>query len=424
VFTGVAALLLARDTLSLTKPRIFLLGTVLGFLLAAFWLTREEGVWLLPALAFLALVAAVDAWLSRGVPGVAVVLWLGAIPVITFGSTLVAVAGLNYWHYGAFTLNEVQSGPFRAAYGALTRIKSNTSNRFIVFTKEAREAAYSVSGAALALGPAIDGEVGEKWRKVGWEQMQLDQCRDIPAGWFMWALRDAVAAAGHYPSAADALAYYDRLAGEINRACDDGQLSCLGERASLMAPFKWTYVRDAVEKMPALVAILLRFSEVGSFPSVGPRVMLLRFADLVGRFAVAAAPSVVLLLRGKGSAKLPSLLVRDRNGGPVEWKIDAVPRNEGAADAGVRTVDLELETDCVRASCELVITAGSEEQAFAIQGLKVNQLVIVPTLELSAIRSGLISAGEHRRHMQLRVLRGILFVYRLIIPVLAVVAGF
>lgn len=78
-----------------------------GVLLAAFWLTREERIWLFPALAFLALVAAVEAGRARGVRGIAAVLWLGAIPLTTFGSILAVVGWLNYRHYGAFTLNEI-----------------------------------------------------------------------------------------------------------------------------------------------------------------------------------------------------------------------------------------------------------------------------------------------------------------------------
>ena len=63
----------------------------------------------------------------------------------------------------------------------------------------------------------------------------------IPGGWFMWALRDAVAAAGHYSSGTAAADYYRRLANEINIACDEGRLECYGRRATMMAPWHSEY---------------------------------------------------------------------------------------------------------------------------------------------------------------------------------------
>ncbi len=39
----------------------------------------------------------------------------------------------------------------------------------------------------------------------------------------MWALRDAVQAAGHYRTAVEARAFYRQLADEVDRACDAGE---------------------------------------------------------------------------------------------------------------------------------------------------------------------------------------------------------
>ena len=105
---------------------------------------------------------------------------------------------------------------------------------------------------------------------------------------------------------------------------------------------------------------------------------------------------------------------------------------------GVRSVDIELETNCVRASCELVITGGAVEQTLAIESLRAKPLIMLPNLELSVrdfVRRTSLSAisgvphtipiaSELRKQMQLRVVRDIRFVYRKVVPVLAVVAGF
>ena len=98
----------------------------------------------------------------------------------------------------------------------------------------------------------------------------------------MWALRDAVAAAGHYASGHHANAFYRRLAGEINAACDDGSLSCLPFRATMAPPFRWHYVTDALAVVPALLRTLVTVgnAEVGSSASSGPHIEFM--AQLVG----------------------------------------------------------------------------------------------------------------------------------------------
>jgi hypothetical protein len=47
---------------------------------------------------------------------------------------------------------------------------------------------------------------------------------EFAAGWFIWTLRDAAAAAGHYKSARDSEDFYRRIAEEINTAAAEGRL--------------------------------------------------------------------------------------------------------------------------------------------------------------------------------------------------------
>ena len=83
--------------------------------------------------------------------------------------------------------------------------------------------------------------MGKGWSVHGCKALSV--CDDIAGGWFMWALRDAVAAAGHYASGPSAADYYRRLAREINAACADHNLDCEPERASLMPSWRGEYAR-------------------------------------------------------------------------------------------------------------------------------------------------------------------------------------
>ena len=88
----------------------------------------EEGVWLAPALAFLFIVAVSvaarhsyrSAGLRGAISGIARIVGMAAIAAMVFVAMLGAVASMNYRQYGAFTTNELQSAPLRAAYGAVS----------------------------------------------------------------------------------------------------------------------------------------------------------------------------------------------------------------------------------------------------------------------------------------------------------------
>jgi len=70
--------------------------------------------------------------------------------------------------------------------------------------------------------------------------------REILAGWFLWAFRDAVAGAGYYSHGSYPADYYERLAGEINAACDEGALACYPPRHTLGPVWHNSYVKQLV----------------------------------------------------------------------------------------------------------------------------------------------------------------------------------
>jgi hypothetical protein len=220
-----------------------------GLSLAVFWLTREEGVWLAPALAFvLALRIGLPAlaryragWLTAG--------WFALEGVRTaclplgFGLVVLSVAGMNYAQYGVFRTNDFQSGPFGAAYGAMQRVKPAQFTRYVPVPEEARARIAAVSPAMRELMPALGGAYGESWKQAGCALSPIPECRqEIQAGWLMFAVREAVSQAGYYRSARDADKFYRRLASDINTACDSGALRCYGRRAGMLPPFRMVYL--------------------------------------------------------------------------------------------------------------------------------------------------------------------------------------
>ncbi len=93
----------------------------LGLALGAFWLTREEGVWILPVLVFL---YAAGAWQYARERGS----WrkysaVYGVPLLLWGACLLAVAELNSAYYKTFSTVETKQADFVAAMARCRAIR-------------------------------------------------------------------------------------------------------------------------------------------------------------------------------------------------------------------------------------------------------------------------------------------------------------
>lgn len=200
-------------------------GLALGFL----WVTREEGVWVVPGLALLALLAVLQVRRTR-----AGLLRLGGRTVLYAVPAVAVVAGVmtaNAVVYDEAVVADVTGSAFADAMTALTSVEAGPVVPRVPVTEEMREAAYEVSPTAAELAPILEAP-DNRWRGIGCP----GGCDDFGGGWWMWALRDAVAEAGHYRDAPSANAYYERLATEVQDACDAGRLRCRHSSIPLIPP--------------------------------------------------------------------------------------------------------------------------------------------------------------------------------------------
>jgi hypothetical protein len=205
-------------------PRARLLaGAAGGLVLGWFALTREEGIWVVPALALLALGAALR---ERGGPRAK----LGAVaaPATALATACLAVQGafalVTRIEYDAFVGVDFKAPEFRRALAALYAAGNAAPVPFVPVPRALRTRLAEVSPAFATLAPGLDPPSGPIWQ---WGcRFYPSTCGDIAGGWFQWALRDAVAGRGHYASPRAAEAFYARLAGEVEAACRSGELRC------------------------------------------------------------------------------------------------------------------------------------------------------------------------------------------------------
>jgi len=265
------------------SPRHLVAWSVgLGVVLAAYWTTREEGVWIVPGAGVALLFALVSVWRARtaAVAKSAVLL----LPAALCAAGVFGVCALNQRHYGVFTVVDMKSPGFTQANGALMRVHHENWNQFASVPQEVRLKIYAVSPAFAELRGFLEGPPGVAWGHGGevWLSGGTPSPVDIRGGFFVFALREAVAQRGYYRSAPEAEAYYARLAAEINAACADGRLSCGPERASLTPPWRPEYTALAARSAWKGLRMMATFGDVTVFnmPSAGPEDMMIIFEDL------------------------------------------------------------------------------------------------------------------------------------------------
>lgn len=256
----------------------------LGLSISAFWMTREESVWVLPSILLLSIAILVVAFRTSSVAGWAAVR-SGMIALTCFAIPILIVAAKNHAAYNWFGTVETKSAAFQDAYGAMMRVRVGPELTSVPVSRAAREAMYGVSPTFATLRPYLEGDVGRGWAEASTYVTHLPaEQREIGGGWLIWALRDAVAAAGYTHNAGEAIAFYRRMADEINQACDDGRLSAGPARSGFLPPLLAGQITEIGRTVGEFADFFVSFKGFGAFtpPSIGGDDVLTLFRDMTG----------------------------------------------------------------------------------------------------------------------------------------------
>jgi hypothetical protein len=223
---------------------------------AAFWLCREEGVWLGAPIMLIAgglPLAHLIGWYRRkdqprpdrrhvgrfaGRMALTMVLVL-----VAFYAPISVVKRNNERSYGVAITNDLAGGAFPRAYAAWSRVRGVPLTDYVPINRAQRMAVYPVSAAARELQPRLE-DPGNGWAQ--WGCVRMLGCGDFPGGAAVWAFRDAAHFSGNFRDEPTFQAFFTRLEDEINRACDTHQLTCARRLPASMQPLDRT-------SLPALV---------------------------------------------------------------------------------------------------------------------------------------------------------------------------
>lgn len=206
------------------------------------WLTREDGIWLLPFAAAGTLILIVTALRDKGaLPQKLGRCALLAVPYGLLAAAILAYSAVNYACYGLFAVSDFSSGSFAAAVGAMSRVKAEEWKPLCSVPTDVRMKLYDVVPQLQPLEYWLeeDEDLQNSFRNP-----ELD---DYQSGSFYWALRKAAWNEGVYDSPQKAAEYWQQVADAINALCDSGQLEANGpERSSTTPPIRMEYVPDVL----------------------------------------------------------------------------------------------------------------------------------------------------------------------------------
>jgi hypothetical protein len=274
VISSLIGIFLRRNS----KKRPVFWAMLNGISLSAFWLTREEGIWIMPLYLVLIGYHIIEVVQMNRKPNIDIVkdFVIKISPFLILGSSILLISLMNYKYYGLFTYVEYKSDGFTSAYGALSRVEHENWRPDVPVPKSTRSKIYEVSPAFKELETHLEGDIGEAWRNNS-------NSDEIRGGWFMWALRDAVAAEGYYESAPKADEYYHRLSIEINEACTRQNLICpIGERKSLQPPWNNNYFDPLIETIYDSTVFVSNYTHFTPYTlkSIGSIESMIIFRDL------------------------------------------------------------------------------------------------------------------------------------------------
>jgi hypothetical protein len=409
----------------------------LGLLLGAFWLTREDREWILAPIGVLAgygvlcRVRRPATAAGRGRPS-RILAEAGPLllPLAIATAMVGTVAALNDRAYGVFRDNDIRSSAFQGALAALRRVEPNPFRHYVVIPRPARERAYGASPALAELRPYLEGDMGATWRRFScpiWPSA-LGPCSEASTMWFIFELRQAVAAAGHYRSGRDADAYYRRLSREIDEACASGRIECLPPRPSLMLP---VYASDLPDSLSAALQVYRSFAgfaddSIGVPASMGMPDDIAGFLRITGGMAEPGAEGGGVTVKGWVYSKAgpPTLSVGGlAASGQATLTVSPAPDVLAAFPAeGAEALRFTVGGACGNGACQLRISRdGSPDVVHSLadprpgrQALDRSDLI----LYLDVVDKREAAPGEsHRlRALQLAMMRGIAAVYRTALP--------
>lgn len=302
IFGCLSALFLRRGNKVKSLLKWAMLG---GAAVGAFFQTREDGVFLYPFLLVAIAATILACVLEKQFTWKRMVVFI--LPLALATLTNGVVSEINNAYYGGGVINDRDGGNYAKAMQDLYLIMPDAQEDALYQSEEYQglyyniyvstvEKAFSVSPTLESAAQPIRNAIArwDGWEDVKDGQPYLDH--------ILFAIRDGVAAAGHYQSLPETEAFYGKVHAELQMAFQDGLLQKRGISLSAMvAPLKAGDLSKTFALLPETLRTIVCFEGVSSemVPAAGSDSGIEKFRLLSGGDYFTASSGV---LKGSGWA--------------------------------------------------------------------------------------------------------------------------
>lgn len=200
-------------------PLFSFFGLFVGF----FYITREEGIWILPYLALIFILG----FIHNKKKYTAKYYIMNNIFIFIFSSlTILTLSLINYIYYNTFTINEIKYSSFTEAYKNLRSVNVGDQKQYLSIPKKTRESIYKISDSFNDIKYYIENDPTTNILLSTSCDLYPHLCGDYTDGHFLWAFRYAVDSAGHYNTPQQAESFYKKISSDIKNSCENGYISC------------------------------------------------------------------------------------------------------------------------------------------------------------------------------------------------------
>lgn len=241
-----------------------------GIALASLWLTREDGIWILPftiVVILLTLILIVIKskkqqmnWKELGSRVVVTIL-----PIIILFCSLHAVRFVNYMNYGVYVYNEINDGYFGKVIKTIYSVKTDENIEYVTATRQKINLLYENSETLNSIKAELEESLDS------WDLCDRNpEDTQVEDGWFWWALKGAAENAGMYENAEKSNEFYKKVYEEINLAIKDGKIDTQSTMPSnLMSPWKNEYFVSLPKTMLKTACYIVNFEGVETVNTAG-----------------------------------------------------------------------------------------------------------------------------------------------------------
>lgn len=237
-----------------------------GITLATLWLTREDGIWILPFIITVIMITIVSMIVkSRNedkkiqlAKTILTKIVIVLLPMILLYTSLNIIRGINQHYYDVNIYNEISDGYFGKVIKIMYSVKTDEDIEYVTVTRKKLKLLYEQSETLNSIKDELEASVSA-WdgadRKPGDGQVE--------DGWFWWALKGAVYEKGMYQNAKTANDFYKKIYDEINQAIKEGKLETqISMPSNLMSPWKSEYLTKLPIEMAKTSWYIANFNEV------------------------------------------------------------------------------------------------------------------------------------------------------------------